>query len=35
VEVWHKGSLHGLARRCDPHLNSTLHNHQRSSNYAR
>lgn len=35
VEVWHKGSLHGLARRCDLHLNSTLHNHQRSSNYAR
>ena len=35
VEVWHKDSLQGLARRCDLHLNSTLHNHQRSSNYAR
>ena len=35
VEVWHKGSLQGLARHCDLHLNSTLHNPQRSSNHAR
>lgn len=35
VEVWHKGSFHGLARRCDLHLNSCLHHHHRGSNYAR
>jgi transposase InsO family protein len=35
VEVWHKGSLQGLAHRCDLHLNSTLHRSQPSSNYAR
>jgi putative transposase len=35
VEVWHKGSLHGLARRCDLHLNSQLHHHHRGTHYAR
>jgi transposase InsO family protein len=35
VEVWHKGSLQGLARRCDLHLNSAFHNRQPGSNYAR
>lgn len=35
VEVWHKGSCHGLARRCDLHLNSTLNHHHRGTNYAR
>lgn len=35
VEVWHKGSFHGLARRCDLHLNSELHHHHRGTNYAR
>jgi transposase InsO family protein len=33
VEVWHKGSFHGLARRCDLHLNS--HNFHKGDNYAR
>lgn len=33
VEVWHKGAFHGLARRCDLHLNSqTFH---KGDNYAR
>jgi len=35
VEVWHKGTLHGLARRCDLHLNSQIHHHHRGTNYAR
>ncbi len=35
MEVWHKGGLQGLARCCELQLNSTLHNHHRSSNYAR
>jgi hypothetical protein len=35
VEVWHNGSLQGLARRCDLHLNGAFHNRQPSSNYAR
>jgi len=35
VEVWHKGILQGLARRCDLHLNSAFHNRLPSSNYAR
>ena len=33
VEVWHKDSFHGLARRCDLHLNSQ-HFHK-GDNYAR
>jgi transposase InsO family protein len=33
VEVWHKGSFHGLARRADLHLNSQTYN--RGNNYAR
>jgi transposase InsO family protein len=33
VEVWHKGSCHGLARPADLHLNSQLQH--RSDNYAR
>ena len=35
VEVWHKGILQGLARRCDLHLNSAFHNRLPGSNYAR
>ena len=35
VEVWHKGACHGLARRCDLHLNSALNHHHRGTNYAR
>ncbi len=35
VEVWHKGVCHGLARRCDLHLNSALNHHHRGTNYAR
>ena len=35
VEVWHKNAFHGLARRCDLHLNSTLNHHHRGTNYAR
>lgn len=35
VEVWHQGAFHGPARRCDLHLNSTLHHHHRGTNYAR
>jgi len=33
VEVWHQGAFHGLARRCDLHLNST--NFHKGDNYAR
>jgi putative transposase len=33
VEVWHKGSFHGIARRADLHLNSQTYN--RGNNYAR
>ena len=33
IEVWHKGSFHGLARHADLHLNSQTYN--RSNNYAR
>lgn len=33
VEVWHKGSFHGLANKVDLHLNSQTYN--RSHNYAR
>ena len=33
VEVWHKGSFHGLATKADLHLNSQTYN--RSHNYAR
>ena len=33
IEVWHKGSFHGLAHRADLHLNSQTHN--RSHNYER
>ena len=33
IEVWHKGSFHGLARQADLHLNSQTYN--RSNNYAR
>lgn len=35
VEVWYKNAFQGLAQRCDPHLNSTLNQHNRSTNYAR
>jgi hypothetical protein len=35
VEVWHKDTCHGLARRCDLHLNSALNHHHRGTNYAR
>lgn len=35
VEVWHKDTFHGLARRCDLHLNSALNHHHRGTNYAR
>ena len=34
LEVWHKGSFHGLARRCDLHLNSQIQHQHRGSNYA-
>lgn len=34
IEVWHKGSFHGLARRCDPHLNSQIQHQHRGTNYA-
>jgi hypothetical protein len=33
VEVWHKGSFHGLATKVDLHLNSQTYN--RSHNYER
>jgi len=33
IEVWHKGSFHGLARPADLHLNSQTYN--RGDNYAR
>ena len=33
VEVWHKGSFHGIARPADLHLNSQTHH--RGTNYAR
>lgn len=33
VEVWHKGSFHGIARLADLHLNSQIHHP--GSNYAR
>lgn len=33
VEVWHKGSFHGVARPADLHLNSQIHN--RGHNYER
>jgi hypothetical protein len=33
VEVWHKGSFHGLATKADLHLNSQTYN--RSHNYER
>jgi len=33
VEVWHKGSFHGIARRADLHINSQTSN--RTNNYAR
>ena len=33
IEVWHKGSFHGLAHRADLHLNSQTHN--RGHNYER
>jgi hypothetical protein len=35
VEVWYKNAFQELAQRCDPHLNSTLNQHNRSTNYAR
>ena len=35
VEVWHKDTFQGLARRCDLHLNSALNHHHRGTNYAR
>jgi putative transposase len=35
VEVWHKGSFHGIARVADLHLNSALHHQHRGTNYAR
>jgi putative transposase len=35
VEVWHKDTFQGLARRCDLHLNAGLHHHHRGTNYAR
>ena len=35
VEVWHKGSFHGLARLADLHLNSTIAHQHRGTNYAR
>lgn len=33
VEVWHKGSCHGMARPADLHLNSQIHH--RGQNYER
>jgi putative transposase len=35
VEVWHKGSFHGLARVADLHLNSAVQHQHRGENYAR
>jgi transposase InsO family protein len=35
VEVWHKGSFHGIARLADLHLNSTIAHQHRGTNYAR
>ncbi len=35
VEVWHKGSSHGIARPADLHLNSQIHHQHRGTNYAR
>jgi putative transposase len=35
VEVWHKGSFHGLARLADLHLNSAIQHQHRGENYAR